>query len=639
MVFQNKNLIAGFSDSPKNSRDDDLLNISSYYKGLACYIQGCRTPMTIAIQGEWGSGKTSLISFIGEELESVESGRYKIINLNTWQYSQFDLGERLVFSLIEEIVHELAPKVDSEKRIKKILYNLSMFTLGIGANYLGINKEFEGLINGFEGESSGGPVQAIKDLRKEFSSIVQDSCAKNGFSKVVIFIDDLDRLEPSRAIELLECLKLFVESEGCVFVLAIDFDVVLQGVSKKYGWIETDDLSKAKSYFDKFIQLPFHVPVGFYKTERFIESRINEISSQLVGQPVQIDRYYDAVRYSVGNNPRAINRLLNSYSLSLNILLVKQDSNDLEGFDGRTPANLLLLFVLLCLQVSYEEFYSNFIQLGEDKTGEKIRNLINNFEDLSGGPENSGDYSAAGDESDADFSWISDISEYNKKNIALLLSIISDIVESDDISSESSTSRTTDDLYKDLFRMIDFTEVTAVQEKPQKDKMSALSARFNNITDKNERLEKLKQDTANKPENYRLVTHLEDILVSRINSSDFSIGAQKYQSWTLYARGRKFADIQFKRLISANFGGTSREAKRQGVFYSEEWSGLVSRLESTYCLMKKNDQIHLGDPMSYKIRDNTNPIRITGVSSKADIEKLAEIILEAYKIFTESKIK
>lgn len=41
--------------------------------------------------------------------------------------------------------------------------------------------------------------------------------------RVVIFVDDLDRLVPSKAVELLEVLKLFLDCKQCVFVLAIDY--------------------------------------------------------------------------------------------------------------------------------------------------------------------------------------------------------------------------------------------------------------------------------------------------------------------------------------------------------------------------------------------------------------------------------
>lgn len=52
---------------------------------------------------------------------------------------------------------------------------------------------------------------------------------------MVIFVDDLDRLQPAKAVELLEVLKVFLDCEKCVYVLAVDYEVVTQGIKQKFG--------------------------------------------------------------------------------------------------------------------------------------------------------------------------------------------------------------------------------------------------------------------------------------------------------------------------------------------------------------------------------------------------------------------
>lgn len=47
-----------FVDQPT---DKDSLGIENYIKGLSNFIGRCATPLTIAIQGEWGTGKTSIM--------------------------------------------------------------------------------------------------------------------------------------------------------------------------------------------------------------------------------------------------------------------------------------------------------------------------------------------------------------------------------------------------------------------------------------------------------------------------------------------------------------------------------------------------------------------------------------------------
>lgn len=86
--------------------------------------------------GDWGSGKTSALYAIKKELEDKE---YLVVNFNTWQYSQFNLGDQLIFSLLTEILQKINAKVSSlessqnndfsekAKKIKQIGKRLSLF--------------------------------------------------------------------------------------------------------------------------------------------------------------------------------------------------------------------------------------------------------------------------------------------------------------------------------------------------------------------------------------------------------------------------------------------------------------------------------------------------------------------------------
>ena len=60
----------------------DLLGIKKYTDGVSNFIMNCETPMTIAIQGGWGTGKSSIMKQVQESLkeDSVE-----IVEFNTWQ--------------------------------------------------------------------------------------------------------------------------------------------------------------------------------------------------------------------------------------------------------------------------------------------------------------------------------------------------------------------------------------------------------------------------------------------------------------------------------------------------------------------------------------------------------------------------
>lgn len=59
----------GFTDK---AAIEDQFQIDHYISGLTTFIENCNTPITIAIQGEWGAGKTSLMNMVEKRLNKSE---------------------------------------------------------------------------------------------------------------------------------------------------------------------------------------------------------------------------------------------------------------------------------------------------------------------------------------------------------------------------------------------------------------------------------------------------------------------------------------------------------------------------------------------------------------------------------------
>jgi len=93
----------GVTDIPVrwDSDSDDLLNVKDYLDGLQDFILHCPTPISIAIQGDWGTGKTSIMNYLRKKLE--QNPAVRPVYFNTWQYSQFNMSESLYFSFFSAI--------------------------------------------------------------------------------------------------------------------------------------------------------------------------------------------------------------------------------------------------------------------------------------------------------------------------------------------------------------------------------------------------------------------------------------------------------------------------------------------------------------------------------------------------------
>ena len=332
----------GMTDKPAL---EDKFNIQKYINGLASFIKDCEVPMTIAVQGDWGTGKTSIMEMVRKELTGV-----KCVWFNTWQYSQFNMGDQLplilLSSLLEKITEE-SGHTDAKETAKKALKTIFKMGMTVVSNVT--NGATEGVENCLfsDGEEASLP-ESIGKLKDSFQNAINEICKNKNLDRIVVFVDDLDRLNPGKAVELLEVLKLFLDCDRCVFVLAIDYGVVSRGVSEKYGDLIGEE--KGKSFFDKIIQVPFKMPVANYEIKNYIKNCLE--SSKMEVSADKLETYRDLIGLSVGYNPRGMKRLFNAFSL------LQKISGDEIADDEHKKA---ILFAILCLQQTCEELYNHIV--------------------------------------------------------------------------------------------------------------------------------------------------------------------------------------------------------------------------------------------------------------------------------------
>ena len=349
----------GSTDQPTTN---DMFGIGNYIKGLCSFIADCPTPMTIAIQGDWGSGKTSIMEMVKKQLEQEP---VHCVWVNTWQFSQFNTDANLPISLIHEIIQGF--DIDRTKTGKEIIEEIGHIGVSLlkraayGAAYRAMDLTIgstntadvrKNLLNG--ADEILGMNKIARNLKNRFQKCVDEALAGNNAKRILLFVDDLDRLEPLRAVELLEVLKNFLDCENCVFVLAIDYNVVVRGIRSKYG---TDiDEEKGRSFFDKIIQVPFKVPVAQYDISHFVKEILTEVEG-IEGTDTEADDYVALINSSIGSNPRSMIRLFNSF-----FLLIKVVGEELLD---RDIMNRKTLFAILCMQQHFESLY-NYIVVNRD---------------------------------------------------------------------------------------------------------------------------------------------------------------------------------------------------------------------------------------------------------------------------------
>ncbi len=383
-------------DTPLSNANEDKLDTKKYVQGLAQYLRQSSMPTTVAIQGQWGAGKTSFMNQLRSILCEGEDGnppQYFGVWINMWEYSLMQTPEKTLISVIKGMIKECtkilaqlnAPSAVVEELkqkawsfFKKTGSVIASTAVKAGANAVGLDGDAAAAVFSEEDFNETNP-QEFRDafartVEKCLSSQPEGKPRRRGF---MFFIDDLDRINPENAVQILELLKNMFEVSNCIFVLAIDYDVVVKGLKTKFGSTSSDDDRAFRSFFDKIIQMPFSMPIGAYDITSFLEDSLKNIgyfSSDEFHKEVKLNRegeeetgsdtiisvVDEMTRLSTGTNPRSIKRLINT--LSLIKIISNIQSQEAEGAEPLNEYDYLMNYGLVCLQIAYPQIYDRIIE-------------------------------------------------------------------------------------------------------------------------------------------------------------------------------------------------------------------------------------------------------------------------------------
>jgi GTPase SAR1 family protein len=350
------------SDTPLSESVNDF-GVEGYVQGLERFITHAATPITIALQGEWGSGKTSLMNRLYNDLCSDDKP-FVGININTWEYSMLASPEETVIKIIGKLVSSLSehdPQASS--KVGQYMRGALNFAWRVGREAMkGIVPGAGLLVEGLdvatelpEGKQTEKAV-SLSELKQTLTDAVNKTITDFNKKGILVFVDDLDRLNPPLAVQILELLKNIFTLDNCIFVLAIDYDVVVKGLEPKFGKFNDTNEREFRSFFDKIIQVPFSLPVNNYRPMDFVLRSlfdIGYITDIERSIPMVKNTFAKIVESSVGKNPRSIKRLINTLSLLDCIDICGNNTNN----EGLSMDDKFLNFITVAIQICYPKIY------------------------------------------------------------------------------------------------------------------------------------------------------------------------------------------------------------------------------------------------------------------------------------------
>jgi hypothetical protein len=177
-------------------------------------------------------------------------------------------------------------------------------------------------------------------------------------------VDDLDRCDPNKAIRILEAIKLLLNKQGFIFIIALADKILEDYVLKRYREdfkVEEKYLNN-QQYLDKIIQFSLRIPSHETRAIEFI----NEIRVQN-SNLLSIDNFNQIIPLIILTsqyNPRKIKRILNS--LIVDVALI----DNIE--EGKRPK----LFYVFFWRIIEYNFFEAYILLKHDKYINIVRRKI-----------------------------------------------------------------------------------------------------------------------------------------------------------------------------------------------------------------------------------------------------------------------
>jgi KAP family P-loop domain len=282
------------SDSPHGR--SDAFNRAPFAKHVLQAIVACPKgeSCVIGIEGEWGSGKTFLLQEIKRLIDEAQESTGTTQNINASDIAYLDYAPWLISgrdAIAKELLKELSIKLLTPSATKAKVGQAAAAVNGYATTAANIAK-YAGLIG--SASVAGGDFGALTAIGKYAEMVAKGTAnisklnvqqrspiqlkkeittaLKTYPQKIVVFIDDIDRLPPEEIRDLMHAVKAVANFPNLIYVLAYDRKIVTQCLG--HSTAEVD----GASYLEKIVQLPVVLPrLAPIDLLRFFESQLKDL--------------------------------------------------------------------------------------------------------------------------------------------------------------------------------------------------------------------------------------------------------------------------------------------------------------------------------------------------------------------------
>ncbi|EPM0603550.1 MULTISPECIES: KAP family P-loop NTPase fold protein [Enterobacteriaceae] len=299
-----------FNDSPIERREEDLYGVTSFSEALAKSILNIKDPIgtTIALNGAWGSGKSSTVNLIRAELSEAKDSHLIVTEFKCWWYRG---EEALALAFLQQLNSVLGEQFGDKTR--KLVRKLGRGILQAGpvigpAIALTPVGWLSGLVGGlFDVAKRLFPdEEPLETVFRELSKVLESENRR-----FLVIIDDMDRLSSEEALAIFRLIKSVGRLPNVMYLVVFDRQLAEQAINEKYP-------SEGPHFLEKIIQAGFELPMP---VSTDLNNAVLASIDEICGTPSEdqivrfMNVFYDVVAPYI-TSPRHVSRFQNAISVT-----------------------------------------------------------------------------------------------------------------------------------------------------------------------------------------------------------------------------------------------------------------------------------------------------------------------------------
>lgn len=240
------------SDEAIEFPEQDLLDRKKFIEDLQKEIENMSfsDSFVFGLYGSWGEGKTSVINLLKNKFKGSED--FLIVNFDPWNFKDEEAILSAFYNQIEKSFSQKFILPGFKKTFMKYQNLISM-----GLSQTGIKIDFL------------DTKESIEDIRQRIESYIAQTK-----KKIIIFIDDIDRLQPEEALFIFKLVRLHAKFQNTIFLLAFD-PIVVQNYIK-------NDYNIDSEFLEKIIQKPIPLPaIEQQDIDQFLDNHLEKLFDEL----------------------------------------------------------------------------------------------------------------------------------------------------------------------------------------------------------------------------------------------------------------------------------------------------------------------------------------------------------------------